>query len=85
MLRDYLNDIEIARTAIYESKLFPKGQIVMDLYAIPSHNHQAYYAVMVSVPIVLSSSCQQVHEFLVWMTRFSGKSQASKLNLRKII
>ena len=42
----YYEDIEIARNAIRESLLYPTGEILFDLYAIPSHNHQAFYALI---------------------------------------
>jgi hypothetical protein len=44
--QEYLPDIEIAKTAIKEELLYPTGDILYDLYAIPSHNHQAYYAIV---------------------------------------
>ena len=43
---EYLEDIEIARKEIQGIKLYPTESIVCDLYAIPSHNHQAYYAII---------------------------------------
>ena len=42
----YYRDIEIAQTAIRDSLLYPNGEILYDLYAIPSHNHQAFYAII---------------------------------------
>ena len=42
----YLNDIEIARREIADVKLFPTGNLICDLYALPSHNFQAYYAMV---------------------------------------
>lgn len=42
----YLADIEIARNAIINQKLYPKDRIIYDLYAIPSHNFQTYYALV---------------------------------------
>lgn len=44
--QEYLEDIEIARSAIAEARLFPSNEILFDLYAIPSHNHQAYYTLI---------------------------------------
>ena len=44
---EYLYDINIAATAIKNALLYPTGKILYDLYAIPSHNHQAYYALVV--------------------------------------
>ncbi len=41
--QEYLTDIEIARKEIADMKLYPKEKIICDLYAIPSHNFQAYY------------------------------------------
>ena len=41
--KEYLKDVEIARQAIKESLLYPKGEILYDMYAIPSHNYPAYY------------------------------------------
>ena len=43
---EYQEDIEIAICAIADAMLFPTGIILYDLYAIPSHNHQAYYAIV---------------------------------------
>ena len=43
---EYLEDVEIARCAITDALLFPSERIFCDLYSIPSHNHQAYYAVI---------------------------------------
>lgn len=44
---EFLEEIEIAATAMKESLLYPTEEILFDLYAIPSHNHQAYYGVIV--------------------------------------
>ncbi len=42
---EYLADVEIAKEALSELKLeIPAGALVSELYAMPSHNHQAYYA-----------------------------------------
>ncbi len=40
----YKEDIQIAIEAIKDSLLYPDSEIIYDLYAIPSHNHQAFYA-----------------------------------------
>ena len=45
--KEYIEDIDIAISAMKESLLYPAEDILFDLYAIPSHNHQAYYAVVV--------------------------------------
>ncbi len=42
----YLDDIEIARKEIADVKLFPTGNLICDLYDLPSHNFQAYYAMI---------------------------------------
>ena len=42
----YLDDIEIARKEIADVKLFPTGNLICDLYALPSHDFQAYYAMV---------------------------------------
>ena len=42
----YLEDIEIARKEIADVMLFPEGDIICDLYALPSHNLQTYYAML---------------------------------------
>ena len=42
----YHNDIDIAQAAIKDSLLYPEGEILCDLYAIPSHNHQTFYAIV---------------------------------------
>ena len=42
----YLEDVEIARQEIAEMKLFPEENIICDLYALPSHNFQTYYAMI---------------------------------------
>lgn len=44
--QSYLSDIDIAIEAIKDSLLYPSDGILFDLYAIPSHNHQAYYAIV---------------------------------------
>lgn len=46
LYRDCLEDIEIARKEITDVKLFPEGNIICDLYALPSHNFQTYYAMI---------------------------------------
>lgn len=43
---EYLKDVDIARKELVDMKLFPEHNILCDLYAIPSHNFQAYYAVV---------------------------------------
>ena len=43
---EYLKDVDIARKELDDIKLFPEHNILCDLYAIPSHNFQAYYAVV---------------------------------------
>lgn len=41
----YMEDVRIANDALEELKLeAPSASVVCDLYATPSHNHQAYYA-----------------------------------------
>ncbi len=42
----YLEDVEIAKKEIKNMKLYPKTGILCELYAIPSHNYQTYYAVI---------------------------------------
>lgn len=44
--RAYLEDMEIARKEVAGVKLFPEENIICDLYALPSHNFQAYYAMI---------------------------------------
>ena len=45
--REYLQDVEIARSVIEDEFLLPStSDILYDLYAVPSHNHQAYYAMI---------------------------------------
>lgn len=44
---EYINDVDIATAAIKEALLYPTEELMFDLYAIPSHNHQAYYAIVV--------------------------------------
>lgn len=46
MYHTYLEDIEIARKEIAGMKLFPEETILCDLYALPSHNFQTYYAMI---------------------------------------
>lgn len=41
---DYLADIKIARAEIKNMKLYPTEAVICDIYALPSHNFQAYYA-----------------------------------------
>lgn len=42
---EYLQDIEIANKAMEEALLnIPDSDVLYDIYAIPSHNHQAFYA-----------------------------------------
>lgn len=43
----YLEDVRIAVSELADMKLYPvEGNIVCDLYAIPSHNFQSYYAIV---------------------------------------
>ncbi len=42
----YKEDIQIAIAAMKESLLYPDSEIIYDLYAIPSHNQQSFYAVI---------------------------------------
>lgn len=45
--QEYLEDVKIAVSELTNMKLYPvEGNIVCDLYAIPSHNYQSYYAVI---------------------------------------
>ena len=45
--QEYLEDVRIAVSKLTNMKLYPvEGNIVCDLYAIPSHNCQSYYAVV---------------------------------------
>lgn len=44
--QEYLDDIKIAIKAIKDSLLYPREEILYDLYAIPSGNHMAYYAMI---------------------------------------
>lgn len=45
-IQSYYIDIEIACAAIKEALLYPDREILFDLYAIPSHNHQAFYTII---------------------------------------
>ena len=43
----YLEDVSIAVSELTNMKLYPvEGNMVCDLYAIPSHNFQSYYAII---------------------------------------
>ena len=42
----YLQDVEIAKKEIKDMKLYPKKGILGELYALPSHNFQTYYAII---------------------------------------
>ncbi len=45
--RKYLENVKIAVSELTNMKLCPvEGKIVCDLYAIPSHNFQSYYAIV---------------------------------------
>ena len=45
--KGYLEDVKIAVSELTNMKLYPvEGNIVCDLYAIPSHNYQSYYAIV---------------------------------------
>jgi len=45
--REYLDDVKIAVSELTNMKLYPvEGNIVCDLYAIPSHIFQSYYAIV---------------------------------------
>ena len=45
--QEYEEDVEIAIGELTKMKLYPfDGRIICDLYAIPSHNHQTYYAIV---------------------------------------
>ena len=46
-MEEYKKDIEIAINAIKERLLYPDGKnLICDLYAIPSHNYQAYFGLV---------------------------------------
>jgi hypothetical protein len=45
--KEYEEDVEIAVDELTKMKLYPiDGEIVLDLYAIPSNNRQSYYAIV---------------------------------------
>ena len=45
--RAYKEDVDIAIGELSKMKLYPvDGKIICDLYAIPSHNYQSYYAII---------------------------------------
>ena len=45
--RAYKEDVDIAIAELTKMKLYPiDGTIICDLYAIPSHNRQSYYAII---------------------------------------
>ena len=45
--QEYLEDVDIAIAELKSMKFYPvEGTIICDLYAIPSHNYQSYYAVI---------------------------------------
>ena len=45
--QEYLEDVDIAISELTSMKLYPvEGKIICDLYAIPSHNFQSYYAII---------------------------------------
>lgn len=45
--KEYEEDVEIAVDELTKMKLYPiDGEIVLDLYAIPSHNYQSYFAIV---------------------------------------
>ena len=44
---EYREDVEIAINELAKMKLYPvPGRILCDLYAIPSHNYQTYFAIV---------------------------------------
>ncbi|MCR5104113.1 MAG: hypothetical protein K6B68_06620 [Eubacterium sp.] len=45
-IKSYHRDIDIAKAAIMDSLLYPNEEVLYDLYAVPSHNHQAFYAII---------------------------------------
>lgn len=82
----YLEDIEIARKEIAEMKLFPEEAILCDLYALPSHNFQTYYAMiyehaghleMVYARTELYASTDPYNEPIL-MYSFSSNKEAGK-------
>ncbi len=44
---EYIEGVRIAEEEMKKQLLYPKEKVLYDLYAIPSHNHQAFYAVIV--------------------------------------
>ena len=45
--KKYKEDVDIAVNELTKMKLHPfDGRIICDLYAIPSHNQQTYYAIV---------------------------------------
>lgn len=44
---EYINDLAIARNELIKMKLMPDAEkIILDSYAVPSHNFQTYYVVV---------------------------------------
>lgn len=43
---EYMEDVRIARTEIKNMKLYPSEALLCDMYALPSHNFQTYYAMI---------------------------------------
>ena len=43
---EYIEDVKIARSEMKSRKLYPLETILCDLYALPSHNFQTYYAII---------------------------------------
>ncbi len=43
---EYMEDVRIARMEIENMKLYPSEALICDMYALPSHNFQTYYAML---------------------------------------
>ena len=43
---EYIEDVKIACSEMKSRKLYPSETVLCDLYALPSHNFQTYYAII---------------------------------------
>lgn len=81
----YISDIEIAVEEIKKMKLYPQN-VIADFYCIPSHNHQAYYALLCETETgyELIYNKPQIHtiefEMPIRMYRFADCKKAEKSN-----
>ena len=85
---NYLNDIELANEALSEVLLnVSEKEIICDIYALPSHNHQTFYAKLYKTDkgYVILYAKPILHSVLdeedIFMYRFRNSVEAGEANI----